>query len=59
MKVREIEMIKEAAGMKREGFDDEAAPAPANSPEAKAEPEPAADKKPAAEDKQRRIRVRL
>jgi len=51
--------MKEAAGMKREGFDDEAAPAPANSPEAKAEPEPAADKKPAAEDKQRRIRVRL
>ena len=68
MKAREIEMMKEAAGMQREGFDYEAAPAPAEMKKAEAEKPapakeiaPAAEKSPAAPDKKNtnRIRIRL
>lgn len=52
MKAREIEMMKEAAGMQREGFD-ETAPLPAHSTvEAKTEPE-----KPARRGDSRRVRI--
>ena len=68
MKAREIEMMKEAAGMQREGFDYEAAPAPAEMKKAEnvqpvpaKETAPAAEKSPAAPDKMNtnRIRIRL
>ena len=74
MKAREIEMMKEAAGMAREGFDDGAAPAAtpaAQKPAPAAEPAPARMQRseeapapaprpaPSPEDRARRIRIRL
>lgn len=54
MKAREIEMMKEAAGMAREGFDD--APAAPAAPAAQAAPIEEIEEKPA---KPKRIRVRF
>jgi len=64
MKAREIEMMKEAAGMAREGFGEEtAAPAavPAKAIEAKAEPapQPAPVQPEAPKAKPQRIRIKL
>ena len=62
MKAREIEMMKEAAGMSREGFGEEV-PAPAAKPVQEtvqpAAPPAEAKAAPAAENKPIRIRIRM
>ena len=65
MKAREIEMMKEAAGMKREGFDDDAPALPGSGAAAKAEapepddPKPAEETDPEPPRKSRRVKVKL
>jgi len=55
MKAREIEMMKEAAGLRREGFDDGDAP----TPPAPVAPEPAPAKPAPIAPKPTRVRIRL
>ena len=65
MKAREIEMMKEAAGMKREGFDDDAPALPGSGAAARAEapepddPKPAEETDPEPPRKSRRVKVKL
>ena len=56
MKAREIEMMKEAAGMKREGFDDDAPTLPGSGAE---KSKPAEETDPEPPRKSRRVRVKL
>ena len=56
MKAREIEMMKEAAGMKREGFDDDAPTLPGSGAE---ESKPAEEANPEPPRKSRRVKVKL
>ena len=56
MKAREIEMMKEAAGMKREGFDDDAPTLPGSDAE---KSKPAEETDPEPPRKSRRVRVKL
>ncbi|MGN0185830.1 MAG: efflux RND transporter permease subunit [Aristaeellaceae bacterium] len=56
MKAREIEMMKEAAGMKREGFDDDAPALPGSGAE---KSKPAEEANPEPPRKSRRVKVKL
>lgn len=56
MKAREIEMMKEAAGMKREGFDDDAPALPGGGAE---KSKPAEEANPEPPRKSRRVKVKL